>query len=132
MLPPSETAMPAAGYKCKLPLYSLVLVRDGQEWMEAAVREEVSEKEARKSIFSASPAGLCVRMCVSWLVSHWQPWCKGPAARVLALCLDHHTFSGTKEESSCCPPSSSSANKQRGGCASVTGRVNGNLHSRSV
>lgn len=93
MLMPSETAMPAAGYKCKLPLYCCVLVRDGQERMEAAAREEISEKETQKSAFSPSPAGLCVRTCVSWLVSHRQPWRKGPAARVLVRCLDHHTFS---------------------------------------
>lgn len=131
MLMPSETAMPAADYKCKLPLYCCVLVRDGQERMEAAAREEISEKETQKSAFSPSPAGLCVCTCVSWLVSHRQPWCKGPPARVLVRCLDHHMFSGTKRESSCCPPPSS-ANKQRGGCASVTGRVNGNLHSHPV
>lgn len=56
----SETAMPAAGYKCKLPLYSPVLVGDGREGMETAVREEVSEKETQMSTFSASFAGLCV------------------------------------------------------------------------
>lgn len=60
----SETAMPAAGYKCRLPLYSPVVVGDRREGMEAAVREEVSEKETQKSAFSASFAGLCVCTCV--------------------------------------------------------------------
>lgn len=60
----SETVMPAAGYKCKLPLYSPVLIRDGQEGTEAAAQEESSEKEAQKFTFSASLTGLCVCVCV--------------------------------------------------------------------
>lgn len=72
---------------------------------------------------------MCVR--VSWLGSHRQPQRKGPAVRLLALCLYHYMFNGTKQESSCCPPPSP-ANKQRGSHASFTGRVSGNLHSCSV
>lgn len=94
------------------------------------MQKEVFKKEIQNSAFSVSSVGLHVCTCVL-VGSHWQPQRKGPVVRLLALCLYHYTFNGTKQESSCCPPPSP-ANKQRGSHALFTGRVSGNLHSCSV
>lgn len=109
----SVTVMPTAGCKCKLPLYSSVLVRSGQEGMETAVWEEVSEKEAQKS--SCSGSYIALRMCTCVLASEsLAASVERALARLTELCLYHYMFNGTKQESSCCPPTPSSANKWQG------------------
>lgn len=81
--------------------------------METAVWEEVSEKEAQKSICSASYIALCMCTCVLASES-LAASVKRAVARLTELCLYHCMFNGTKQESSCCPPTPSSANKRQG------------------
>lgn len=72
----SLLVMPAARCKCKLPLYSPVLVRWGQE----VVEQQCGKKPLERRLSSPAVVHLiqgCVGVRVCWPVSHWQLQQKG-------------------------------------------------------